>query len=216
MDKLTFTVEITKALAWPSVVLVGIWTFRAPLIRLLISVRRSLRRVHRMKIGDVELEIAADAAKTAADAAKVEADKAAEKIVTGELPTTEKEQLLEQIKHATAKAERFETLYKEIRSARPSETISVSRNAARNLWGVIAAKIGFERIDAAFKDPSPVPRVSIIKEFRDQLGQLSKQNYGMLLNTGYIGPDNEISSYGWIELKGIAESVLAKRESINQ
>lgn len=117
MDKLSFVVEMTKATAWPAVVVLGVLQFRAPLIHFLVAAGRALRRVNRMKVGDLELEVAAEAVKAAADAAMSEAAAATEKIVTEELPTQEKVQLLEQIQLATLEAKRYEALYKELKNS---------------------------------------------------------------------------------------------------
>jgi hypothetical protein len=136
MDLKTFLVEMSKSWAWPIALGIFFWVFRSHIDRIVVTALRTLRRMQRIKFGDLEFAtdvVAAAAARS--DAAAVEVE---EKIANPDLTAAERQRLVDQLKEVIGERERLRAILDANKAA--SAVNESTSSARRAIIGTLAQK----------------------------------------------------------------------------
>ena len=206
MDKLTFTVEMTKALAWPAVLAGSAAYFRREISLAFRAAIGVFRRLKKLSYGGVSGELV-DAVVSAAQTSEIKAVEAAEKLVKEDNSAEEKERLVRDLQAATSEAERWKkaanTLMKS--DALPAATPSsrLLNDMARSGLKEIVSALSAEKIVELSKSKKEDELFSLINDFIRESTRMDKpftNSFPIALYSfrelGLILSDNTISPYG--------------------
>lgn len=149
MDWKTFIAELVKALAWPGLIGVGLFTYHRAILNLLAALIRMLKRAQSLKYGD--LVLATKSVNEAIAAKETEAESAALALTQPNTSPADRERLAAELREALEESARLrsalDSLQASTQEAATSKFSPATRHRARySLLSHVISTLGVARI----------------------------------------------------------------------
>lgn len=208
MEKLTFAVEITKALAWPAVVAGGAAYFRDEIKLLLSTAVNTFDRMRKVSYGGIEItsEVAVATIATAAAASDDKAEEMKNRITNEQLSPDDRAKLLEDLKAATLETQRLQAILASLNTAQASSELE------QNKYSMDVKKIGLRAIVTGITaekilylfDSGKIDELSlIIDRFLEEATMpgnntpgISRALIKIMASVGTLAPDGKVTPIG--------------------
>lgn len=211
MDWKTFVAELVKALAWPGLVGIGLFTYRRAILSLLAALIRILKRTQSLKYGD--LVIATQSVSEAIEAKEAEAENAAIAMTQPDATQADREQLAAKLRDAVEESTRLKATLENLQAKGVEKLIMkfspAARHRARTLLILHLLSIIGGRDVLRFSQSNQISELekrvnSILQEAR----QTGNNTPGISTTDDLVNKDSGlIDEHGNITPKGIKELV---------
>lgn len=221
MDWKTFIAELVKALAWPGLIGVGLYTYHRAILNLLAALIRMLKRAQSLKYGD--LVLATKSVNEAIDANEAKAESAA--IALSQQNTTQDDRikLAEELREATEESARLKVALENLKlnieiPERNEFSAAVRHKAKFALMMQLLTSIGYTEILRLTSENDWAGLEALVNKVMYEARMPGNNTYGMTENedkvnkaTGLLNPDGNITMLGLQELHNRAR--MAHRRS---
>lgn len=213
-----FLVEMSKSWAWPIALGVFCWVFYTHITRIVATALRTVRRMQRLKIGDIEF--ATGVVKAAVASSQVAAEAVEERMSDPDLKPEERQRLVEELKEVIAEREKLKSILESVeiqeRPVKPIKmrvpTLVVGRMAMRELADVVGALNVVEKFTTD-KDGL----ISIVNEVIERYrtfppntpkSHLNSRGIRIMQSYGWVNDDCTLNEEGLVRLFGVAKMIL--------